>query len=514
MIKKWIHLTEYNESRQNNEYNKIDQTTELVNNSLGKVIGSGIMPAYPFFLLTVMSANEELGKPLDQWITSQGYCYQALIYLYLRKEGVKNEEFDTYINFLTELSFHFHISKKKELSENEFDAFMKLYLGKYNLPIKKEILLDKLQKTQIIVSDSCGNYYFCYSYLYYFFVAKYFSEHIKENKEVVGVIIENLDKDENAYIAIFISHHSKNEYILDEITLSACGLFEAHAPATLEKDQTQCLDAQVDIIVRAVLPHAIATPEAERTKRLEMQDQEDQRIRGADGQNIQDEEDIQGDDDLETEFRRSIKTVEVMGRIIKNRSGSLERPRLEQIFEEAMQVHLRILTYYLEMVIRDEEEVIDLISNKVKRIIEEKREKREAKNKKKINLSDEEINKLSKRLFWNMNFFFICAMINMIIHSLGSDKLTDIVEKVCDKENTSASFLVKHGILMWYNKNVQIDNIANEISQNRFSETSKQILKFLIVDHCAMHAVDFRTKQKIENKLDIPSQKLLANHKS
>lgn len=508
LIEKWTHLTDYSINRQNDEYCKIDKTTELVNNSLGKVIGSGIMPAYPFFVLTVISTNEAFGKPLDQEITSQGYCYQALIYLYLKKENVENEEIDTYINFLTEFSFYFYTSKKEELSENEFDIFMLHYMEKYNLPIKKEKLLDKLQKTKIIINDSLGNYYFCYPYLYYFFVAKYLSEHIDDNAKVVDEILKNLHKDENAYIAIFISHHSKNGYILDEITLTACSIFESHNPATLKKDEIKCLDDQVDVIVKEVLPHTTATPENERAKRLEMQDAEDQVIRNENKKNTQTE------DDLEIELRRSIKTVEVMGRIIKNRAGSLEKQRLEEMFEEAMNVHLRILTSFFEIVENDEEEVIDYISNRVRKIIVEKGERRKTEGKKINPPSKEELKKLSKVLFWNMNFFFIYGLINKIVHSLGSDKLTEVIEKVCDKENTPASFLVKHGVLMWYNKNIQINNIVAELDKDGFSETSKKILKFLIVNHCEMHAVDFKAKQKIEHKLGIPSQKLLVNQKT
>ena len=508
LIEKWTHLTEYSEHRQNDEYHKIDKTTELVNNSLGKVIGSGIMPAYPFFVLTVISTNEAFGKSLDQEITSQGYCYQALIYLYLRKEGVGNEEIDTYVNFLTEFSFYFHTTKKEELSENEFNAFMRDYLDKYNLPIKKETLLDKLQKTQIIIKDNFGNYFFCYPYLYYFFVAKYLSEHIEDNKKVVDIIIQNLHKDENAYIAIFISHHSKNGYILDEIMLNAGSLFENYAPATLKKDETKYLDDHVAVIINEVLPSTTTTPEKERAQRLDKQDKEDQLIRDAD------KKDNQFDDDLEVELRRSIKTVEVMGRIIKNRAGSLEKRRLEEIFEEAMKVHLRILTSFFEIVENDEDEVIDFISSKVKKIIETKDARRIKEAKKTIKPSRDELKKLSTVLFWNMNFFFIYGLVNKIVHSLGSDMLTEVIEKVCDKQNTPASFLVKHGILMWYNKNIQINNIVHEIEKNEFSETSKKVLNFLIVNHCAMHAVDFKSKQKIESKLGIPSQKLLPHPKS
>jgi hypothetical protein len=84
--------------------------------------------------------------------------------------------------------------------------------------------------------------------------------------------------------------------------------------------------------------------------------------------------------------------------------------------------------------------------------------------------------------------------------------------KVCDSENTPASFLLKHGILMWYDKNLQIDNIAKTLDEDGFSETAKKVMRFMIVNHCSMHSIGFKDKQKIENRLKIPSQKLLIQH--
>ena len=100
------------------------------------------MPSYPFFILTILSAHE-LKNPLDQDITSQGHCYQALIYLYLKKKGVKNDQFDIYQNFLTELSYVIFNKHGEGLSEKELDNFISKYKKVYNLPINiKKILLD------------------------------------------------------------------------------------------------------------------------------------------------------------------------------------------------------------------------------------------------------------------------------------------------------------------------------------------------------------------------------------
>ena len=510
LIEKWTNLKDKKNNANHNEnkiYQSIDNTTELVNTALGKVISSGIMPAYPFFILSVISTYEIFAKPLDQEITSQGYCYQALIYMYLRKQGVKNDEIEIYINFLTEFAFYFYTTKKDELSIDEFNTFMESYLDKYNFPIKEDTLLSKLQQTQIIALDNCNNYSFCYAYLYYFFVSKYLAEHVENNKKIIDSIINNLHKDENAYIAIFISHHSKDVYILDEIILNAYCVFDKYKPAALSKEELSFFDEQVDIIVKASLPQTNVPPEKERAKMLETQDVVEQINRDGKKNIVQEEE----NDDLEIELRRSIKMVEVMGRIIKNRAGSLEKSRLEFIFEEAMKVHLRILTSFFELIKHEKEQqgIVDFISNRLKKIIEDKEKKDKEKKEKPKPPSQEKLEKLSKAIFWNMNFFVVYGFIDKIIHSLGSNKLTTIIEKVCDNENTPASFLLKNGMLMWYNKNLQIDTIAKKIDEDDFSETAKKVMRFMIVNHCAMHSIGFKEKQKIEHKLGISSQRLL-----
>lgn len=426
--------------------------------------------------------------------------------MYLRKQGVKNDEIDTYINFLTELAFFFYKAKKNELSIEEFNSFKKSYFGKYNVPVKQEILLKNLQQTQIFASDSFNNYGFCYPYLYYFFVAKYLADHVEQNKESIDFIIKNLHVDENAYIAIFIAHHSKNDYVLDEIILNAYTLFDKYKAATLSKKELHFFDKQVDIIAKAALPASI-TPEKERSNRLETQDMQEQISRNEKKKIVRSEG---NNNDLAMELRRSIKTVEVMGRIIKNRAGSLEKLRLEFIFEEAMKVHLRILTSFFDLIKNDKEqqEIVEFISNRLNMIIKNK-EKKDTGNKPRP-LSREKIEKLSRTVFWNTNFFVVYGYINKLIHSLGSNKLIPVIEKVCDKENTPVSFLLKHGILMWFNKNLQVDNIAKWIDEDGLSEISKRIMRFMIVNHCSMHAIGFKEKQKIESNLGIPSQKLLA----
>lgn len=506
LIEKWIGLTESDPILDKNKlYKELDNTTELVNSTLGKVFSSGIMPSYPFFILTILSTHETFEKPLDQEITSQGYCYQALIYLYLRRNGVKNDEVDTYINFLTEFAYFLFSNSKVELNELEFNKFMEGYLNKFILPVKPNVLLKNLQQTRIITIDSFGNFAFGYAYLYFFFVGRYLAEHMSDNTKTIDRILNNLHVNSNAYIAVFISHHSKNSYILDEIILNSMCLFEDFSPTTLSKEELSFFDDKLDIIVKAALPNKTSSSEHEREKRLKAQEEIEslkENDLGEEASTLKEDEPVFT---LAKDLRRSVKTVEVMGSIIKNRAGSLEKATLENVFLEAMNVHLKILTSFFE-IIKDENQqsdIVDLLSLRIEEVIKDKPKMPD----------HEQLVNISKSLFWNMNFSVIYGFINKIIHSLGSDKLYSIIESVCDRERTPAAFLVKHGIFLWYYKNLQIDEIANRINDDGFSNTAKRIMIFMIVNYCSLHPVGYKDLQKIEQRFGIPSNRLFARNK-
>jgi len=471
LVKKWISLKDMEIIY---HYREIDRKTELIDSILGKIIGKGIMPAYPFFILSAVVTYETSAIPLHQEITSQGYCYQAFIYFYLRKQGVRNDEIDIYINFLTELAFYIYKERKYCLSPEDFNSFMKTYKEKYTLPINQETLLKKL--SLIISRDSFNNYSFSYPYLYYFFAAKYLAEHIEEDEIMIEIekLMQNLYIEEKAYIAVFLAHHSKSPKILDEIVHNAMDLFDEYEPVTLFKEEVKFFDEQADAIVKAALPED-TTPERERAKRLSIEDEIEEAK-----EEIEEEETDEEDDHLMKELRRAIKTGEVIGCIIKNRVGSLEKEKLVDIFKEGMDIHLRILSSFFEIIKSKDaqQDLIDLISKILRKITAEEEEKGKE-------VGDDEIRRRARIIFWNLNFLLVYSIIYKIIHSLGSDKLTEIVEMIDSRIKTPASFLIKHGILMWYNKNLQIDELAKKIKEKDLSD-----------------------RQRIESKLGIPRRKL------
>ena len=114
--------------------------------------------------------------------------------------------------------------------------------------------------------------------------------------------MKNLHVDENAYIAIFLAHNSKNTKILKKIEDISFSLFDKYEPATLKKDEVKFFDEQVKAIIEKSLPPANSTAESERKRRLDIEDEYEEFEEDLEQKDY--DEDDDDDDYLSRELRR------------------------------------------------------------------------------------------------------------------------------------------------------------------------------------------------------------------
>ena len=497
LIKKWLNVSERPDTDPefiNNDFEQIDARTRMLDEALGKVLSSGIMPAYPFFLLTMLSNYDTLNKPLNEEITSQGYCYQALILLFLAREKVSNDKIDTYLNFLTEFA-HAVFLNKGPLSKVEFDSFFTKYASEFNLVEGRNVLLQKLKSSGILRVTSYGNYGFDYPYLYYFFAGKYYAEHLDstddENagaQEEIERILDNLHKTENAYITIFLVHHSKDKSLIDKIVSRADSLFMDYQPATLNNEELAFFRS--DVVSKPKLLPINNSAAKQRDEALRRQDEIEENQ-----ENVVSDDDEAGTE-LSRELRRSIKTVEVLGSILRNRAGSLKNTTLSLLFGKGVTVHLRVISSFFELVkqIIAEDDYAGFIREKIFVI--------------NPGLSAEKATEAAQNIFWNMNFGFIVGMIQRISIALGSKSLITISDTFCDAMATPASFIIKHNIAMQSTKNLRIGELLNSKDKLKaFAPVTYNVLLYLVVQFCRFNRISDRDRQELR-KLGLNTDKL------
>lgn len=486
LIRKWISASEADCSDPefiNSDYMQIDERMRAVDEALGKILGKGIMPAYPFFILSLLSNYDSIGKPLNEEITSQGYCYQALIVLFLSKEGVKNDNLDTYINFLTEFAHERHLHKSP-LSQKSFKDFLSRYSEEFNLTENKDVLIKKLNSSGILRVSSLGNYDFNYPYVYYFFAGKYYAEHLDDSDDEskkalleLDVILDNLHKNENAYITIFMLHHSKDKSLITKILTRTDELFKDYQPATMSKEEMSFFKVEP---VRRVTISQKNKPNEARCQELQFRDRIEEQV--------QNEKDLDEDDEfgneLSLELRRSMKTVEVLGRILSNRAGSIKKEQLSDIFERGMNVHLRLMTSFFELVKR----MIALpnYDDFIKERILDKYP----------DLKDEELEERTQKFFWGINFGFIVGMIKKISVTLGSKKNIKISDDVCSCDMTPVKFIIRQDVAMRHTKNLRLDEIG-KVENLDMPIVAKNAFAFSIAQFCRYHKISDADRREL-----------------
>ena len=506
LIKKWILASELPRDERlltNEELQKVDETSAMVENTLGKVLGKGIMPAYAYFILTLLVVLEDNDKPIEEKITSQGHCYQALIVLFLKKQGVSNSpRIDSYINFLTELSVRIYKNHGQAINAFQYEDFVNEYKATYSFIDSSQLMLEKLKASNIINKTSFGNYEFNYPYIYYFFAGKFFAQAWEDEDdpnhdyavEQINIILDNLHKTSNAYITVFALHHTKNTALIKKIVKIAKSVFQKFEPATMDRD---CLSifSSIEINIKAPILSPVNTPtenrlvDSKKRDQIELQEESSNEV---------DEEIDESDSEFTLDLRRSIKTVEVLGSIIKNRVGSLRMEQVEGLFAEAMDIQFRLMSCFLDLVksITMSKESTKFLETRIKEVHPE--------------VPPEELPARAKALFWAMNFGFLFCVIKKTAFSLGSSATVRTAKSVCESRNTPAAYLLKHTIQMWFKKNVDIDELQ-KMDKTIDSKTAKKVMLWLISDYCRVHHVNYKDASKLERlgikkQLFLPSQ--------
>ncbi|WP_314913666.1 TIR domain-containing protein [Streptococcus constellatus] len=499
LIKNLIHAQKISFANENDLLKKIDESTNLINTSLGlgKGYKNGIVPAFPLYILTILGASADVRNKLDSPISSYGHCYQLLISLTFQNCGIENDAIDSYINLLTYLAGYLYHEDTKELTQKEFEKFLEVYKKDYRI-YKEDEYLSTLFKTGLIKKNNFAYYVFNYDYIYYFFLGKYFSESFDEEIESIQNIVNHLDFEENGNICIFIAHHSKNPKLIKMLQDNLSSIFNEYTPAKLDKDELRKLDDGVKELLADIEPK-ISDYEEERKKRLEKQD----KLEGlSDETNYESERRDLVESDRQNDVRRAIQTVEVIGIILKNRHGSIKRSDYETLLQGAVDANLRLLSSFIKIVSNDE-----FVKN-----FEETVFKLDVFEDGEIN--QQEFRKKFSKILLTMNFATIYGIVIKTIDSIGSEVVSQYFSELIKMQNFVPSYMLIHrGMELKYEKRPSRKEISRELRLPEMSNIAQSIIKLMVIDHASNHKYSYKEKSQIESEFGFKPNAILEREK-
>lgn len=481
LVNNWERLENNNSERE--IVNKVHQTK----NTLDISISNNITPSRPMFLITSLLTFES-NNTLKLEESSRGYYYEFLIIQSISKITTENDEIVGFFTFLSNLAYYFYENNSLEfdkvakfhrefIEENDIaPSFRKLY--DFNT------LMDSLVEVSLM-SVKSNEYKFKYNYIYYYFISKYFSDNLTR-KDIRKIVVELSDKmylESNGNIILFLTHHSKDPFIIDEIIKRADELFKNEIPIQFKEDITH-----LNELISALPQFQINEEEDYHRNRIEQYRMNDNQQQ----QTLRKKEKIE---DLEerkigVQFNLAFKTIEIIGNILKNHHSSLNGPRKREILKVAFGLGFRTNKFIFSIFGED-------IETQLVRLTKNKFESTE------LTLKSESL-KYAKNVtfqFTNMISFFI--LINMG-QSLGHKKLSVTYEKLEEKDlKSNATSLLNLIMKLEYSNSFPLNDITKIYKKLESNKFSLNLLRSIVIRQIRLFPIKREEKQAVCSLLDI-----------
>ena len=489
LIKRWVSLGDGAVS--------VEKLIALIDQGEGlvmAVLGEGVVPSTPFFVLTLLQSVES-GSIANLQHSALGEYYRYLIIHSLELQSVSREEHNEILNYCAHLAWFIHQSSEERgrIDKNAFEKFHHAFVDLHGLSLpfldRHELLL-----TAKILDSQDGGYGFRYPYLYYFFLGMYLAEHLDddENKdEVQGVIREfckNLHRQENGNIILFLAHHSRDKRVYESILAVMQMHYKKHHPITFDDD--------VDVVNRLVesAPQLIYEDSDILKNRAELRELQDEH-KNANRVMLENPETLPSE---LIAIMSLMRTIDILGQFLKNHYGQLSATVKTTLIKELFDGGLRGLRDLFELLFSDSEGLVRSIEGVLeKRGIENDPIRRNAR---------------AKREMFEVLGMLAFAFIRRCGVSVASPHLLKVIEKVVENSPTTANRLILSSIELekcgGLDNFEQLRNLNKEITSNSFAQS---ILQQLVVTHMHLYPTSAAQKQRVcaELKIEMRVQRAL-----
>ena len=471
MVKKWVSLGVEEYISDTDLYAQCDDLVA----KLDTVIRKNIVPSKPFYILVFLQIFEAYTKQ-NLELTSSGHCYQQLIYQALDHVAIPKNEVEKYLNVLTELAWAIH-KNENGLNHSQLNEFFDYYNNTF-LTVNNTETIDKLKQAAIVIEKNALTH-FKYPYLFYFFTAKKIAESFSSSttvKDEIKILLGKLHREDYANILVFVTHHTKDSWVLEEIQSVLSSLFSDQKAADLSKEQLKFMDEFIAQIPELIIEQREIKEERENhNNRLDELDknQEDSEFESV---------------DILANINKAFKGMDIAGQIIRNRHATLTRDALFSLASHGALTGLRFLNYFINLSDVSKLEIVKFIEQRLSEH---------------PNHSNKDIQKYAEKIFLMLTYNVINVVIRKIATSIGSKEASEIYKNLEHQEKTPAIILLNQAIDLHFKKKLDINIVSETAEKLKNNHVCLRILKEIVIQHTYMFPVNYKEKQQLSALLNI-----------
>ena len=477
-----------------NDPNEILRQNDLYMGFVKTIIGKNYISSYPFYLLSILQALEG-GNVQNTEYSIHGFYYEVLINDSIAKAVKDKKEIGFIYNYLTTFAFFLFELGEKNISMETYNEFHDQYIEKHDIEYQKEKILSLFVDAKLLIVN--GSVAIKEPYIYYFFVAKYIANEISNKIEIkllVTKMCERLFRDEYANIMMFVTHLSKDRFIIDELIRIADDIIPGQDIAKLEEEVIE-INNLIDKIPKQVLENVNVFDQ--RNDELDDEEERERLEKELPFENTNYDSFSLSDDISTIDFfaiiTRSLKTIDILGQVAKKHWGEMEKDKKLEIVNVTYDVGLKTLGFYLKAIEKNSTEIVEHISKLI----------REKHFRDKYSL-EKGIEETSKNFVFRLCFMSAFGITKRVSNAIGYDKLKNTFERVLKEREINSIKLIDLSIKLGYSSiSTNLDLMEIYKKEMEGNKISTVVLQNLALDYMYMFDTDFRTKNRICTSLDI-----------
>lgn len=482
LIEKWVRLGE--DVITLNEQCFLNRVKDAYDN-ISTLLGQQLIPSYPIFILSLLQGLNQVLDKFDTSQTSYAFCYNSLIIASLINSKMEKENIPGVLRFLSEFAYYHYSehTERRHFNKDEFQSFYINYNKNYYTRYSTESLLQNLCKADIIRSEDNSKYSFSYKYIFYYLVAQKISQLINDNNAegLVQRLCENLHKEREANILIFLVFHNGTGKQLEDVLFASMLPFEDQKPISLNINDPlfKGISDIVDNIKSDVMLQNI-NPKENREATLKNSDEIQRRLDAEEQQSYLTEKDFEENTHLR-DINNTFKIIQIIGQISKNQRHTLTKEDLLRLIEESYNVCFRSISFFGTLIEEAKEEITEHFVNNYKD---------------KCQVKETELRTRVHKLLHMLLFQQCLASFSNLSRAVGMSNSHDLFEQVAARIGTPAAKIISFTINTYYNK-MNIVDLEELVKEHRKNPVVMEIIKARVVNYIYNNYVDFKQCQRI-----------------
>lgn len=503
LVTKWLKLN----PKDDNGYDlnrRVDETLSQI----AIVFGRNLLPHFPYYVLTILQALHGRDDQIDIKIGAYGYQYDLLVKLAVGKIARKltNESHklsamvDTLFSFYGEIALEMFECNVYKVDEFNLKSLAEKFVKDYGISIPVARLLRASLTGEILSADSEGRILFRQKLYRHFFLADKLAKlksslhgHLRAESQLEALLSKVGSGESSNAIMVYL-YLTKDSLVLEKLIDHCENLFRGTPQIQFNLSLNRLLNEFAKI---GPMQLTVDDSAQNRSKVMNVMEKRERRVDAANRPERLAGYPDSGDDSVEDFQRRSDsihalrddsrRSLTVLGQVLKNFPGTLDRFHKTRLMKVCLNLGLRRMQASLNFMERD-----------VKTL--EKWLHRAAKN---SSAPSAGITEFTERLFSWMALRDVLDQCLLCARVIGSEELRIILDDMLREESTIERRLIDCIVRINHFKEFPKDHVLKLASDLRKNSPAWSILRMIVLMHFYLYSVERSTRDAVCSKLEI-----------